>query len=221
MRPAALNSDEYCQSNEIEATPQCSPPTVIASRTTEVAGPSLLYWKLSADSGCYGRAQREIYVEDTGSSLAVGPLAIDTIVRIDRVPAGWPAFSYAFPPSYGFEIGLWVEGEAMIYAVDPAGQTKPPGCHYALVPSGLERALKRVQAAPALRCWFRAGRGAFCLPACGRDPSTAGRRRVWNGVLLVGASSGSSAPPGAGQPGRAEAACGGVDRRPGLSRSRT
>ncbi|MCP5527326.1 MAG: PKD domain-containing protein [Verrucomicrobiales bacterium] len=126
VRPAALNSDEYCQSNEIEATPQCSPPTVIASRTTEVAGPSLLYWKLSADSGCYGRAQREIYVEDTGSSLAVGPLAIDTIVRIDRVPAGWPAFSYAFPPSYGFEIGLWVEGEAMIYAVDPAGQTSLP-----------------------------------------------------------------------------------------------
>lgn len=130
VRPAALNGDEYCQSNEMWAEPQCSPPGIIAALARNVGGASRLYWKLTATSECYGRAQRGIYLEDTGSTLVLGPLPIDVVIRIARAPAAWAAFSRDYSATYplgtGFQYGVWLKGQAKVYAMDPEDQVSTP-----------------------------------------------------------------------------------------------
>jgi len=131
IRPAALNGDEYCQSNEIEATPRCSPPQIIAAQVAGVGGPSLIYWRLTPLSQCYGRSQRQIYLEDTGSTLKIGPLqydppGTDPVVRIARAAGKVPAFSREYPSAYGFRYAVWVKGDAKVYVKDPEGQTSIP-----------------------------------------------------------------------------------------------
>ena len=91
----------------------------------------LIYWRLTPLSQCYGRSQRQIYLEDTGSSLKIGPLAYDPpgtdpVVRIARAPGKVPAFSREYPSTYGFRYAVWVKGDAKVYVKDPEGQISIP-----------------------------------------------------------------------------------------------
>lgn len=120
IRPALANDDEMCQSNEVEATPMCSPVVATCVPTQKVSNSARYYRELGMVSDCYGRMQIKLYVGDTGSSLVVGPLKVGDIVRIQRGPT-----AKVLPGFYGVAARIWVRGDAKVWAVDPTGVVGP------------------------------------------------------------------------------------------------
>jgi len=120
IRPALANDDEMCQSNEVEATPMCSPVVATCVPTQKVSNSARYYRELGMVSDCYGRMQIKLYVGDTGSSLVVGPLKPGDIVRIQRGPT-----AKVLPGFTGVAARIWVRGDAKVWAVDPMGVAGP------------------------------------------------------------------------------------------------
>ncbi|MCX6874141.1 MAG: PKD domain-containing protein [Verrucomicrobia bacterium] len=123
VRPTALNGDELCQSNEVEAKPVCPLATVTSTPSQKVSNSAKYYRELGVNGGCYGRMQMRIYVGDTlNPAFVAGPfkagdvLKITTGQRASTLTAGYSGVA-------GF---VAVKGKALVWAVDPTGVAGPP-----------------------------------------------------------------------------------------------
>lgn len=123
VRPQALNGNELCQSNEIEAHPRCDPPTVRCLQTTRCSNLARYYRDLRADSACYDENALKIYVGDTATpGFIAGPFKDEDVVRISQGakatvrPGTTPCVAAI----------ITVTGQATVWAVDPLGETGAP-----------------------------------------------------------------------------------------------
>lgn len=117
VRPAALNGDEFCQSNEASAEPLHPVPTATVT-PANVSNLKRYYWTLAATSPSFGRMQLLMYVADTASPLVVGPIPNGSIVY---VRTGLAAASER-PGSGSVARMILLKGSARVWAQDPIGQ---------------------------------------------------------------------------------------------------
>jgi hypothetical protein len=123
VRPTALNGDELCQSNEVEATPRCAPPQVNSVPTNKCSNLARYYRELTASSDCFGRMQLKIWVGDTGTpGFKAGPFKYGDVVRISKAST---ASSRPGTTTCVAAI-ITVKGQALVWAEDPLGQTTDP-----------------------------------------------------------------------------------------------
>lgn len=117
VRPAALNGDELCQSNQVEAEPLHPEPTVTVQ---PVAWSNLAryYHQVTANSPSYGSMQLGIYVGDSASSFVAGPFPNRGVLYI-RTHQRTATLRPEAGPVAGF---ITVQGQAEIWAQDPVGQ---------------------------------------------------------------------------------------------------
>jgi hypothetical protein len=120
VRPAALNGDERCQSNEESAEPLHPPPTATVA-AANVSNLKRYYWTLSGASPAYGRMQLDMYVGDTASSLVVGPIPNNSLVYVRT----GMAVASERPGSGTVARLILVKGSARVWAQDPIGQNSP------------------------------------------------------------------------------------------------
>lgn len=120
VRPAALNGNELCQSNEVEATPVCDPPVVNCAPTTKCSNLARYYRELTASSTCYGRMQLKIWVGDSATpAFKAGPFKTGDVVRISKA-----ATATSKPGTTACVAGIiTVKGQALVWAEDPMGDT--------------------------------------------------------------------------------------------------
>jgi hypothetical protein len=118
VRPAALNGDEYCQSNEASAEP-LHPAPVATVTPAKVSNLSRYYYTLAATSQSFGRMQVQMFVGDTASGLVVGPLPNGSIVYLRT---GMAVASERPGPGTVVRL-ITVKGSARVWAEDPIGQT--------------------------------------------------------------------------------------------------
>jgi hypothetical protein len=122
VRPRALNYNELCQSNEIEAHPLCKNPTVTCTQSPQFN--SKYYRKLTADSACYDDVAHKIYIGDTLTpSFQAGPYKDKDVVRLSK---GTTATVKPGAAGTGVAAIITVKGQAKIWAVDPMGETGTP-----------------------------------------------------------------------------------------------
>ena len=119
VRPAALNGDELCQSNQVEAEPLHPEPTVTVVPKV-MSNLARYYYTLDASSPSFGHMQLQIFVGDTASpSLVAGPFPGGSIVYIRKL---YPS-AMVRPGSGSVTAYIMVRGQAKVWAVDPIGQT--------------------------------------------------------------------------------------------------
>ncbi len=121
VRPAALNGDELCQSNEVTATPAC-PPTVTSTPSQKISNNARYYRELKAASACYGVDELDIYVGDTlNAGFVAGPFKSGDVVRLTTGQA-----ASTLNPGYSGMAGIiTVKGKATVWALDPLDITGP------------------------------------------------------------------------------------------------
>ena len=115
VRPAALNGDELCQSNEVTATPAC-PPTVTSTPSQKISNNARYYRELKAASACYAADTLRIYVGDTlNAGFVAGPFKSGDVVRLTTGQA-----ASTLNPGYSGMAGIiTVKGKATVWALDP------------------------------------------------------------------------------------------------------
>jgi hypothetical protein len=117
VRPAALNGNELCQSNEISVTPTCDPPTVRWIMSTKVSNNPKYYRQVFADSNCFDEVAMKIYIGDTLTpSFKAGPYKDEDVLRIAK-----GALATVKPGSLGTAGNITVKGQATVWCVDPFG----------------------------------------------------------------------------------------------------
>ncbi|MEO0017963.1 MAG: hypothetical protein RLZZ522_1246 [Verrucomicrobiota bacterium] len=122
VRPTALNGDEYCQSNEVTATPTCAPVAVTSRPSQRITNNGRYYRELQAMSDCYESAQLQIYVGDTGNAAFVaGPYPSGVLVKILTNQAA----SSVAPGPAGVAAVLKTKGKMQVWGVDPLGVAGP------------------------------------------------------------------------------------------------
>lgn len=117
VRPARLNGDEICQSNEVAVEPLHPVPTV-ACTPIVMSNPGKYYYMLEAASQCFGRHQLTIYIGDTASPQVAGPFARGKKVYI-RTGLAAPSIK---PGRGEIETYVMTKGQARVWAEDPIGQ---------------------------------------------------------------------------------------------------
>jgi hypothetical protein len=122
VRPAALNGDEICQSNEVVATTNCKPITVTSTPSQKISNNSRYYRELTASSECYPGDLPQIYVGDTlDAGFVAGPFKSGDVVRIVT-----GQITSTVKPGYaGMAAMLTVKGKMLVWAVDPFGNVGP------------------------------------------------------------------------------------------------
>jgi hypothetical protein len=120
VRPAALNGDEYCQSNEASAEPLHPPPTTSVT-LTNMSNLNRYYYYLAATSESFGSMQLQLWVRDTGSSMVVGPIPNKSIVYIrENMTSASSRDGNATVKKL-----ILCKGQAEVWATDPIGQSSP------------------------------------------------------------------------------------------------
>lgn len=123
VRPAALNGDELCQSNEVEVTPICDPPRVGCAPTTKCSNLARYYRELTASSDCYGRMQLKIWVGDSATpTFVAGPFKSGDVIRISKATVA----SVRPGTTSCVAAIITVKGQGLVWAEDPFGQTTDP-----------------------------------------------------------------------------------------------
>ncbi|MCX6874596.1 MAG: PKD domain-containing protein [Verrucomicrobia bacterium] len=123
VRPAALNGDELCQSNEVAAMPVCTPATVSSTPSQKVSNSAKYFRELGVTSDCYGRMQMRIHIGDSlNAGFVAGPFKAGDVVKITP---GYRAstLSAGYAGVAGF---VTVKGRALVWAVDPFDIAGPP-----------------------------------------------------------------------------------------------
>ena len=118
VRPAALNGDELCQSNEAQAEPLHPGPTVTVT-PKKVSNLAKYYYLVDASSTSFGHFQLGIYVGDTASSFVSGPYPPGSLLYL----RGNQRTASARPGSGSIGGYIMVKGQARVWAVDPIGQS--------------------------------------------------------------------------------------------------
>lgn len=122
VRPTALNGDEYCQSNEVTATPTCAPVAVTSTPSQAFTNNARYYRELNATSDCYETHQLKIYVGDTQDPLFVaGPYNSGNVVKILTNRAA----SSSRPGPAGVAAVINTKGKMLVWGVDPLGVAGP------------------------------------------------------------------------------------------------
>ncbi len=116
VRPAELNGDELCQSNEASGEPLHPSPTVTCKPSLQ-SNLGRWYYELGAGSLVFGDEQLKIWVGDTGSGLIAGPFVDENIVRIRKTGV---AKVGSAPP--GISALITTVGQARVWSTDPFGQ---------------------------------------------------------------------------------------------------
>jgi len=125
VRPAALNGNELCQSNEIEITPICDLPEVFCTPTTKCSNLARYYRELTVRSSCYGRNQHRIWLGDTATpGWVAGPFKASP-ADVVRISKGTTASVRAGTTPCVAAI-ITVKGQAEIWAEEiPTGRMGP------------------------------------------------------------------------------------------------
>jgi hypothetical protein len=116
VRPAALNGDELCQSDEVSAEPLHPAPVAIVQ--LNAYGNVPFYYKIDASSKTFGHMQLQMHVGDSATTQEVGPLMPGSVIylrthyRVASVRNG----------TNGVAKFITVKGDAKVWAVDPMGQ---------------------------------------------------------------------------------------------------
>jgi hypothetical protein len=121
VRPAKINDDEICQSNEVSAEP-LHPVPVVTVTPVVMSNTGKYFYKLGLTSQSFGRNQCPIYVQDTGTGQIEGPYAVDYVLYIRT---GMPSHSVK-PGVDPVKAFLLFKGSAKIWAEDPIGQKSDP-----------------------------------------------------------------------------------------------
>ncbi|MCU0782057.1 MAG: PKD domain-containing protein, partial [Akkermansiaceae bacterium] len=117
VRPAALNGNELCQSNEVMVVPVCDPAVVTCTPTQKVSNSAKYYRELGVTSACYGRMQMRLYVGDTlNPSFVSGPYWTGNVLR---VYTGRPASKATASTVPGVAANIEVKGKMLVWSVDP------------------------------------------------------------------------------------------------------
>lgn len=117
VRPAELNGDELCQSNEASAEP-LRPGPVATCVPVKLSNTGKFYYKLDASSETFGHMQLLLFVRDAATGQIVGSIPPTSIVYLrtglaahtERAGAG-QVYRY-----------IMCKGSAEIWAEDPLGQ---------------------------------------------------------------------------------------------------
>jgi hypothetical protein len=117
VRPTALNGDELCQSNQVEAEPEHPEPTVTVTPVV-LSNLAKYYYRVAATSSSFGRMQLLMYVGDTASGLVAGPYPNGDILYIRT---GYRSATVR-PGSGEVKAYIMVIGQARVWAEDPIGQ---------------------------------------------------------------------------------------------------
>lgn len=117
VRPALLNGDELCQSNETSARPIVGPPTVTVTRAPISNVP--FYYVIDAHSLSFGHMQLWMHVKDSAGSLVV-----------DNIMPGATIYVRTHYPVASVRDGsgavvkyITVKGSLQVWATDPLGHT--------------------------------------------------------------------------------------------------
>lgn len=123
VRPRALNGNQLCQSNEIEATAVCDAPVVRCKPTTKCSNLARYYRQVFADSECFDEVALKIFIGDTMTpGFKAGPYGDENVLRISR---GTKAS--VKPGTTPCVAGIiTVVGEAIVWAEDPDGNAGTP-----------------------------------------------------------------------------------------------
>jgi len=118
VRPAALNGDELCQSNQVEAEPLHPEPTLTVAPVV-MSNLAKYYYQPVATSPSFGSMQLSVYVRDTASSMVAGPFPNRGILYIRT------GYSSAMVRLGTGDVVAYimVRGHARVSATDPIGQT--------------------------------------------------------------------------------------------------